>query len=200
MAGNAAPVPAGNDSHATDRELIVSRVFDAPRDLAFDAFTRPEHVARWWAPDGFTIVSSDMDVRPGGTWRLVLRTPGGGEFANLITYREVARPQRLVYVYSAGPEQNAESDVETTLSFADERGKTRVTMRLVFPSAAVRDYAVTKYGAEQGAKGALDRAAHYAEQLTRPNVDAEYAVQNSNPVRPALDEILGLIAGQSATG
>ena len=79
----------------TDRELVVMRVLDAPRELVFKAWTEPEHLARWWGPRGSTTKTHTMDVRPGGTWHYVMHHAEHGEFDNLITYREVERPSRL---------------------------------------------------------------------------------------------------------
>ena len=89
---------AGASSRPTaDREIATSRVFDAPRDLVWEAWTDPKHLARWYGPNGFTVTTHEMDVRPGGVWRLTMHGPDGTDYPNLTRYVEVVRPERLVY-------------------------------------------------------------------------------------------------------
>ena len=92
-------------------ELVISRVFEAPRSLVFKAWTQPEHLARWWGPKGFTLVACEMDVRPGGAWFRRMRSPEGAEYIKRGVYREIVAPERLVFTYvneeadgSLGPE------------------------------------------------------------------------------------------------
>jgi len=150
---------------APDRELIFTRLFDAPRELVFEAWTDPKHVAKWWGPQGFTTTISEMDVRPGGIWRLVMHGPDGKDYKNRIVFLDVAKPERLVYKHD--PEPGSEPvTFQVTVTFADEAGKTRLTMRMLFPSAAARDHVVEKYGAVEGANQTLGRLAAYLPQLT----------------------------------
>ena len=150
---------------ATDRELIFTRLFDAPRELVFEAWTDPKRVAQWWGPQGFTTTISEMDVRPGGIWRLVMHGPDGKDYKNRIVFLDVAKPERLVYKHDSEPGSEPVS-FQTTVIFADEAGKTRLTMRMLFPSAAARDHVVEKYGAVEGANQTLGRLAAYLPQLT----------------------------------
>jgi uncharacterized protein YndB with AHSA1/START domain len=148
-----------------DRELVFTRVLDAPRDLVFEAWTDPKHVAHWWGPRGFTTTIHEMDVRPGGVWRLVMRGPDGVDYNNRIVFLEVAKPQRLVYKHD--PEKGSEPvSFQVTVTFADEDGKTRLTMQMLFPSAAALDYVVKKYGAVEGAHQTLDRLTERLAHLT----------------------------------
>src|SRR5258705_101160 len=80
-----------------DREMLITRLFDAPRELVFGAWTDPERIANWWGPTGFTTTTSAMDVRPGGVWRFVMHGPDGRDYQNKIVYMEVVPPERLVY-------------------------------------------------------------------------------------------------------
>ena len=121
-----------------DREMVVSRLIDAPRDLVFKAFTSPEHVTQWWGPDGFTTTTREMDVRPGGVWRYVMHGPDGTDYPNRIDFREVVEPERLVYNHS-GDSPDDPIRFETTVTFEDRDGKTALTMRALFETAAVRD-------------------------------------------------------------
>ena len=90
--------PKNNPLHepAEDREFVITRVFDAPRSLVFKMWTDPKHMAHWWGPKGFTNPVCEMDVRPGGAWRIVMRGPDGGEHPAKGVYREVVAPGRLV--------------------------------------------------------------------------------------------------------
>ena len=146
------PVSDANaTSDITDRELIFTRVFDAPRELVFKAWTDPRHLVQWWGPKGFTTSIYEMDVRPGGVWRLTMHGPDGVDYKNRIVFLEVVKPERLVYKHE--PEEGSEPvTFEITVTFAEEGGKTRVTMRMLFPSLAERELVVTKYGAVEGAK------------------------------------------------
>ncbi len=148
---------------STDRELVFLRMFDAPRELVFDAWTNPEHVGRWWGPNGFSTTTRTMDVKPGGIWQFVMHGPDGRDYQNRITYEEVTRPERLVYSHGGG------DDVEpvqfrVTVSFDGMAGKTILTMRMVFPSVEERERVVKQYGAEEGANQTLARLdEHIAE-------------------------------------
>lgn len=139
------------------RSIVVTRLFDAPRDLVFDAWTDSRHVGNWWGPRGFTTTTHEMDVRPGGVWRLTMHGPDGVDYQNKITYLEVAKPERLVYDHAGG-------EARVTVTFEDQGGKTRLTMRMVFRSAEVRDVVVKKHNAVEGANQTLDR---FGEQLNK---------------------------------
>src|SRR5712691_5788344 len=103
-----------------ERELTITRVFDAPRDLVFAAWTQPERAARWWGPQGFTTISCDMDVRPGGVWRRCMRSPDGTEHRKCGVYREIVEPERLVFTYAdEDSEGNPGHETLVTVTFAD---------------------------------------------------------------------------------
>src|SRR5271170_7435424 len=103
------------DANTADREIRITRVFDAPPGVIFKLWTKPEHVARWWGPRGFTTTISEMDVRPGGTWRLVMRGPDGKDYRNRIVFLEVVKPERLVYKHEpeAGTEPGTHQSIVT---------------------------------------------------------------------------------------
>jgi uncharacterized protein YndB with AHSA1/START domain len=147
-----------------DREIVITHIFDAPRELVFEAWTDPKHVAQWWGPTGFTTTIHEMDVRPGGVWRLVMHGPDGVDYKNKIVFLEIVKPERLVYKHD--PEKGTEPvSFETTVTFAEQSGKTKVTLRMLFPSAEVRDHVVTKYGAVEGGNQTLGRLAEYLPQM-----------------------------------
>lgn len=149
---------------AADRELVITRDFDAPRALVFDAWTDARHLARWWGPNGFTTTTASIDVRPGGQWRFVMHGPDGRDYPNLITYLEILRPERIVYKH--GGEAGLEDvSFQTTVTFAEVGGKTRVTLRMLFDTAAERDRVAREYGAEEGGRQTLARLAGYVAEV-----------------------------------
>jgi uncharacterized protein YndB with AHSA1/START domain len=145
--------------------MIGTRVLDAPRDLVFAVWTDPKHLAQWWGPDGFTTTTSAFDLRVGGVWRFVMHGPDGSDYENRVTFDEIVKPERLVYHHGGG------DDVEpvqfrTTVTFEDLGGKTRVTLRGVFPSLAERDRVIKDYGADKGLVQTLARLGEYLATLT----------------------------------
>lgn len=125
-------------STPSDRELVIVRTFDAPRSLVWAAFTDPKHLPHWHTgPEGTTMPVCEIDLRPGGSWHYVWRNAHGREFSATGTYREVEPPKRLVYVTNhKGEEQRS------TLTFAEENGRTTVTSELLFASQASRDQGI----------------------------------------------------------
>ena len=148
-------------SDTANRELVITREFDAPRALVFDAFTNAKHLARWWGPNGFTTTTHAIDVRPGGKWRFVMHGPDGRDYQNLITYLEVVRPERIVYKHGGDEADLEDVSFQTTVTFEELGGKTRVSLRMVFATAKERDRVVREYGAEEGGRQTLGRLAEF---------------------------------------
>ncbi|HYO74826.1 MAG TPA: SRPBCC family protein [Thermoanaerobaculia bacterium] len=147
------------------REIVTTRLFAAPRELVFDVFTNREHISHWWGPRGFTTTTTEMDVRPGGVWTFVMHGPDGVDYNNRIVYTKVEKPERLEYDHSGD-----EGDVrfKATILFEEEGGKTRVTLRTLLESAAVRE-AMVKFGAVEGAEQTLERLEEVvARQVAQP--------------------------------
>ena len=138
---------------ASDREIVITRVFDAPRDLVFQVWTDPKHVGSWWGPNGFTTTTHEIDIRPGGVWRFMMHGPDGVDYPNKIVYLEIAKPALLVYDHGDEDQRG----FHVTVTFAEENGKTRLTMRSLFATAQERDMVVTKYHAIEGGNQTLDR-------------------------------------------
>ena len=147
----------------SDREIRLTRLFDAPRHLVFEALTKPEHIRRWWGvlEEGYSVPVCEVDLRPGGRWRFVSRMPDG-EFAFRGVFREVAPPERLVYteIFEPVPDPNSEvppgGESVVTAVLADEGGKTRLTVTSLFGSREVRDFVIST-GMEKGAAISYDR-------------------------------------------
>ena len=150
-------VAAAIDSSA--REIVVTRVFDAPRALVFKLWTDPKHLAHWWGPNGFTITNYEMDVRPGGVWRFVMHGPNGVDYQNKVVYREVLEPERLVYSHVSGPQ------FEMTVTFDVDGDKTKLTARMLFESAALRDKTIQQFGAVEGLKQTLGRLGEHLARV-----------------------------------
>jgi uncharacterized protein YndB with AHSA1/START domain len=148
----------GRESDSSDREIVATRVLDAPRERVWSVWTDPEHLAKWWGPTGFTTTIEEMDVRPGGLWRHTMHGPDGADFPNKVVFLDVAEPARLAYVHGDPGEPDR---FFSTVTFSDEGGKTGVTVRMLFPSPAARERAITEYGAEQGLEQNLDKLATY---------------------------------------
>ena len=143
----------------SDREVKMVRVFDAPRAMVFDAFTRCELLKRWFGPRGFSLAVCEGDFKVGGTWRFVLRGPDGGEMGMRGVIREMVRPERLVHAESFD-DYPGESLVTT--QFIEDAGKTTVTITVRYESKQIRD-AVIASGMEHGAAETYDRLAEYLE-------------------------------------
>jgi uncharacterized protein YndB with AHSA1/START domain len=148
-----------SQTETADREITATRVFDAPRELVFEVWTDPKHIAQWWGPNGFTNTIHSMDVRPGGVWDFIMHGPDGTDYKNRIIYREVVRPERLVYDHVSGPLFRA------TVVFEEEGAdKTRLTLQMLFETAAVRNKTVEDFGAVKGLNQTLG---HLAEHLSK---------------------------------
>jgi uncharacterized protein YndB with AHSA1/START domain len=145
----------------SDREIVLSRVFDAPRELVWEAFTNPAKVVKWWGPTGFTTTIEKMDVRPGGTWKHVMHGPDGTDYPNKSVFLEIVPPARISYGHTGGKKGDAGAMFVATWTFEDVGGKTRLTGRMVFAIAAARDHVVRVYGAIEGGRQTLARLGEY---------------------------------------
>ncbi len=141
-----------------DREVTMTRRFDAPRALVFEAWTNPEHVPHWMlGPEGWTMPVCEIDLRVGGTWHFVWRKADGAEMAMTGVYREVKPPERLVSTEKWGPEW---PETINTLTLSEKDGTTTLTNTVLYPSTEARDAAL-KTGMKEGATQSFDRLARY---------------------------------------
>lgn len=140
---------------SSDNEIAMTRVFDAPRHLVFEAMTKPELLKRWFGPRGWSLAECEVDLKVGGTFRFVLQGPEGQQMGMRGVYREVAPPDRSVHVESFD-DYPGESLVTTVL--VEEGGKTMLTATVQYPSQEVRDM-VVKSGMEHGAAESYDKLA-----------------------------------------
>lgn len=160
---------ANNDnftvSTPSDREIRMTRLFDAPRRLVFEVMTKPEHVRQWWGRlgDGYSVPVCEIDLRVGGAWRFVNRHPKG-EAAFHGTYKEIVPAERLVFTEIFEDYPDVVSTVNTEL--IDENGRTRMVVTVEYPSREVRD-AVMATGMARGAGISYDRLEDLVAELQR---------------------------------
>jgi uncharacterized protein YndB with AHSA1/START domain len=150
-------------ANTADREIVLSRVFDAPRDLVWEAMANPEHIVNWWGPIGFTTTIEKMDLRPGGEWKLVMHGPDGAEYPNHHVFTEVVKPERMVFL-KAGARKGGGLQVHAVSTWTFDRleeKKTRVTIHMVFETAEMRDKVVKEYNAVQGGNETLARLGEF---------------------------------------
>jgi uncharacterized protein YndB with AHSA1/START domain len=165
IAGSAANRDSFKVTTPSDQEIRLTRLFDAPRHLVFEAMTKPEHVKRWWGclGEGYSVPVCEIDLRPGGAWRFVNRHPKG-EAVFYGEYREIMPPSRLVFTEIFAEFPGTVSVVTTDL--AEEEGRTRMTATIRYPSIEVRDI-VLATGMDRGAGISYDRLEDLVAELQR---------------------------------
>ena len=142
-----------------DREIVIARVINAPRELVFEAFTEVRHLSRWWGPDGFTTTTRAFEFRVGGEWDFVLHGPDGTDYQEWICWTEIAPRERIALLH--GESRVDPNAFESVVTFAPDGAGTRIEMRTVFPTQELRDEAVEKYHAIEGGRQTLDNLAAY---------------------------------------
>lgn len=142
----------------SDLEIAMTRMFDAPRHLVFDAMTQPQHVRRWFGCDAFTLPICEIDLRVGGGYRFVMRTPDGSESTLRGVYREIVRPERVVFAEQIVMPGFTSPEYQVTSAFDDISGGTRLTTTILHKSKEDRDGHLNS-GIEKGVAPAYDRLA-----------------------------------------
>ncbi|MEJ0088460.1 MAG: SRPBCC domain-containing protein [Limisphaerales bacterium] len=149
-----------------DREIVITRDFDAPRELVWEAMTNPKHVVNWWGPRGFSTTIETMDFRVGGVWKHVMHGPDGVNYPNEKVFKEIVKPEKIVFSHGGRREGGPSVDAVATWTFDEvASGKTKVTLRMVFPSAKERDFVVKEFGAIEGGKQTLERLGEYLPKM-----------------------------------
>jgi uncharacterized protein YndB with AHSA1/START domain len=156
--------PALTVTLPSDREIAMTRVFDAPRRLVFEACSRPEHVARWWGPRGSTLTVCEMDFRPGGAWRFVLRGEDGRDHPFKGVYREVVPPERVVATFIYDVDFIRDSPALETVTFEEHDGRTTLRINVLHQSKEARDGHLHS-GMESGANQSYDRLAEFLRTM-----------------------------------
>lgn len=154
-------VPAQPD--VADREIVISRVIDGPRELVFEAFTEVRHLSRWWGPRGFTTSTRVFEFRVGGVWDFAMHGPDGTDYQEWITWTEITAPERIAMIH--GEYRDDPNAFESVLTFEADGETTRIQMRTVFPTTELRDDAIEKHGAIEGGRQTLGNLAAYVAEI-----------------------------------
>jgi uncharacterized protein YndB with AHSA1/START domain len=157
-----------NNTSTANRKLSYKHMFDAPRELVWEVWTKPEHIALWWGPNGFTNTVYKMDVKPGGVWDYMMHGPDGVDWPNLISYVEVKKPEKLVYDH--GDKENPKM-FHVRVVFAAIRGAapgseaTKLTMKMIFPTKEALDETLKNVQAKEGLKQNMDKLEQYLAKM-----------------------------------
>jgi len=148
------------NSDTSDRELVITRLLNAPRELVWKVFTTAEHIKNWWGPDGFTNTIFTMDVQPGGEWDFVMHGPDGTDFKNKSVYKEIVKPEKIVFDHVSGPKFTA------TITFEAQGEKTFLTWRMLFNTAEEFNNTVRTFKADEGLKQNITKLEIYLATTT----------------------------------
>jgi len=169
---------AGRNNPVTEREFVITRVFDAPRTLVWKAWTEPERLMHWWGPKGFTMSAARVDLRAGGIFHYGMKGPDGGDMWGKFTFREVVAPERLVFVVSFSDEKGGVTrhplnpdwprEILSTVTFSEQGGKTTLTVRWIPLNATDAERKTFEEGRpsmQQGWGGTLDQLTEYLASI-----------------------------------
>src|SRR3954468_22849299 len=154
---------------AADREIVISRIISAPRELVFEAFTEVRHLSRWWGPDGFTTTTRAFEFRVGGEWAFVMQGPDGTDYQEWICWTEIVPPERIALRH--GESRGDPNAFASVLTFAADGAATRIEMRTVFPTKQLRDEAVERYHAIEGGQQTLGNLAAYVTEFLQKGAE-----------------------------
>ena len=160
---------ASAQSATADREIVISRVISAPRELVFEAFTEVRHLSRWWGPEGFTTTTRAFEFRVGGEWDFVMHGPGGTDYQEWITWTEIGPPERIALLH--GESRDDPDAFESVITFAPDSAGTRIVMRTVFPTKELRDEAAETYHAIERGQQTLSNLAAYVTEIVRTGAE-----------------------------
>jgi len=147
-------------------ELKITRIYDAPVKAVWDAWTDPAQTAQWWGPRGFTLTTHSKDLRPGGHWAYTMHGPDGTDYPGKSIFKEVVKPERLVFTHSGGKKGEPAAHFESTWTFEAQGEKTKITLRMLFDSAPARDLNVKTYKSIEGGQQTLARLAEYLPKIS----------------------------------
>jgi len=152
-----------SNSTTKDRELIISRTLNAPVELVWEVWTKPEHIANWWGPNGFTNTITKMDVTPGGEFHLVMHGPDGTDYINESVFKEVIPLKKIVYAHVSSPSFTA------TINFEAQGEQTLITWHMLFESAEEFIHVVKTYGADKGLRQNVEKLEVYLTSAKAKN-------------------------------
>lgn len=142
-----------------NREIVINRLLDAPRELVFEAWTNPKHLVNWWGCQGFSSTFHHIEIKPGGKWHFEMNGANGVSFPNFVLFTEVVKPERLTYLHAA--DESYEPNFKVTVTFEQRGAKTWLTMRSIYATVAERDYAVKAFGVVEGSNQTMDKLELY---------------------------------------
>jgi uncharacterized protein YndB with AHSA1/START domain len=142
-----------------DRELRISKLLNAPRELVFEVWTNPQHIVHWWGPDGFTNTISKMEVKDGGEWNFIMHGPDGRNYDNKIIFVEIIKPELIRYKHVSFPYFNV------TVSFEQQENKTLLSMHMLFETKEELQKTIEVFKADEGLKQTISRLSAYVEKL-----------------------------------
>jgi len=146
-----------------DRELLLERVLNAPIELVWEVWTKPEHIAQWWGPNGFTNTISKMDVTPGGEWDLVMHGPDGTDYKNKSVFKEIVKHKKIVYEHVSAPKFLA------TIEFEAQAEKTLIKWHMLFESKEQFIQVVKTFKADEGLKQNIEKLNNYLASFKEKN-------------------------------
>jgi len=153
-------------SKTADREITISRILNAPKELVFEVWTDPKHLSEWWGPNGFTTTVYQMDLRPGGKWIHTMHGPDGTDYPNEATFTEIIKPDLIKFTHTL-------PKFDVTVTFEAVGNKTKLTMRNVFETAEIRNIVAEKYGAVEGQVQTIN---HFEELLSKMQKGKELVI------------------------
>lgn len=152
-------------SATADREIVISRVINAPPKMVFAAFTHVRHLSRWWGPEGFSTTTRSFEFRVGGVWDFVMHGPDGTDYQEWITWTEIVPAERIALLH--GEFRGDPNAFESVLTFTPDGAASRIEMHTVFGTKELRDEAVEKYHAIEGGQQTLGNLAAYVTEIAR---------------------------------
>jgi uncharacterized protein YndB with AHSA1/START domain len=145
-------------SNTADRELQIERTLNAPVELVWEVFTKPEHIANWWGPNGFTNTIYTMDVRPGGEWDFMMHGPDGRDYKNRSIYQEIVPLKKIVFNHFA-------PNFTTTIEFEAKGDQTHMKWHMLFETAELFEAVVKAHNAAEGLKQNIEKLNFYLAGL-----------------------------------
>jgi PhnB protein len=151
------------ESNTAERELTISRLLNAPRELVWEVWTKPEHIKNWWGPTGFTNTIFSMDVKPGGVWDFIMHGPDGTDYKNKSIYKEIIKPERIVF-------EHVSPKFTATITFEEKNGKTLLTWNMLFETKEQFEKVVKTFKADEGLKQNVVKLEDYLQ--------AQFSIRN----------------------
>ena len=148
------------ENNTKDRELLVTRTLNAPIDLVWEAWTNPEHIAKWWGPNGFTNTITTMDMKPGGEWILTMHGPDWKDYKNKSIFKEVIPQKKIVFDHIA-------PNFTATIEFEARGEQTHLTWYMLFETAEQFIQVVKTFKADDGLKQNIDKLSAYLGQMKK---------------------------------